>query len=204
MKAFAYQTLEKIINRALSLDPEAKEQLAELAGNTVALKITDWNLMIILALTNDGVKCLSEEPETIDATLSGPLFGIAQTACSGGNPTTMRQVGLRMEGDIQLAEKLKWILSGLDLDWEEPLSRFIGPTLAGGVGRGARKASQVAKSAFHSGINQLSTFLKTDSQCLPSEAEVTQFSRAVTVLRYDVDRLEARINQWLSETGEAP
>jgi ubiquinone biosynthesis protein UbiJ len=203
MKELAYQTLEKIINQALNLDPEAKEQLAELADQTVALEITDWHLKLTLLLTNNGVRLLSDEPEEIDATISGPLLGIMQTACSGGDAATMRQTGLRMKGNIQLAEKLKHILSGLDIDWEEPLSRLLGPTIAGGMGEGVRRASSIAKSMLQSGVNQLSTFLKTDSGCLPSEAEITQFNRAVTVLRYDVDRLEARLNKLIVQSGDA-
>ena len=201
MKELACKSLEKLINQGLALDPEAKAQMAELTGHVIALDITDWKIKLIMELTADGIRIAKTEPEQIDATISGPLFGIAQTACSGGNPTTMRKAGLRMEGDIELAEKLKHILSGLDIDWEEPLSKLVGPTIAGGVGEGLRGAYKLAKGMLSSGANQLSTFLKTDSGCLPSEDEITQFNRAVTVLRHDVDRLEARINKYVASQG---
>lgn len=203
MKAWVYQTLGKLINQALSLDPEAKEQLAQLADQTVALEITDWQLKFTLLLTTNGVQLLNEEPQTIDATISGPLLGIMQTACSGGDPTTMRQAGLRMEGDIRLAEQLKRILSSLEIDWQEPLSQVVGPTLSSGMSEGMHRTNEIVKNIFRSGVNQLTTFLTTDSGCLPSEAEITQFNRAVTVLRYDVDRLEARLNNWGSQSGDA-
>lgn len=199
MKDFAYQSLEKIINQALSLDPEANAQMAELAGHTIALDITDWKVKLVLKLTTEGVRLCQEEPAEIDAILSGPFLGIVQTACSGGDLTTLRKTGLRMEGDIQLAEKLKNILSNLDIDWEEPLSRFLGPTITGGLGSAIRRASSMAKNVFESGVNQISTYLKTDSGCLPTEAEMTQFNRAVSVLRHDVDRLEARFKKLKGE-----
>jgi ubiquinone biosynthesis protein UbiJ len=195
MKNFAYQSLEKIMNQALSLDPEGKAQMADLAGHTVVLDITDWKLKLILVLTTEGVRVCQEEPEKIDALLSGSFLAIVQTACSGGDPNTMRKTGLRIEGDIQLAEKLKHILSGLDIDWEAPLSRFLGPTVAGGLGLGIRRASSAIKNLFQSSVNQVSTYLKTDSGCLATQAEITQFNRGVSLLRHDVDRLEARVNQ---------
>jgi ubiquinone biosynthesis accessory factor UbiJ len=203
MKDVALHSLETLINRTLALDPEAKAQVAELSGSTVALDITDWKIKLVMELTEGGIKIQKTEPEDIDATISGPLLGILQTACAGGDPATMRQTGLRMEGDIQLAEKLKRILSGLDLDWEEPLSRLLGPTAAGGLGSGIRHMRSLTKDLLKSGANQLATFLKTDSGCLPSEAEILHFNRAVTVLRFDADRLEARFNKLTSEPGES-
>lgn len=203
MKEFACQSLEKVINRALALDPEAKAQLAELASNVIALDITDWNIKFVMELTDEGVKLHADEPEEIHATISGPLFGILQTACSGGKSSVMRQAGLHMQGDIQLAEKLRHVLSGLDIDWEEPLARYLGPTIAGSISTGAKRARSMLKDMLESGTNQLATFLKADSGLLPAQDEVTQFNRAVTVLRHDVDRLEARMNKLLNSRPQS-
>ena len=194
MKHLAYRALEELINRALDLDPQAKEQLIELKGHLVALEITDRNLKWVLEITDQGISFRRDEPDSIDATISGPLLGILQTACDGGSPSTMRKTGLRLEGDIQLAESLKNILAGLDMDWEAPLANCVGPTVAGGIGMGVEQLLRFTKKTLSAGKVQLATYLKTDSGCLPSEQEVQHFNRTVTVLRHDVERLEARIN----------
>lgn len=203
MKNWVYTRLESIINQTLALDPEAQAQLAQLAGRSVALDITDWRIHCALQITEQGVRLLIDMPESVDARLSGPLMGLLQTMQSGGSSSTMRQSGLRMEGDVQLAEQLKHILSRLDIDWEAPLQDKLGPTVSGGIGIGLRKLHRIGKQVFQSGRQQISTFLKTDSDCLPSDAEVTQFNRAVTVLRHDMDRLEARWDNWRAKQKES-
>lgn len=203
MKTWIYARLETLINKTLALDPEAQMQLAQLAGRTVSLDITDWKIKTTVQITEQGVQLLTEKPVTVDASLSGPLMGLLQTAQAGGSSSAMRQSGLRMEGDVQLAEKLKHILAGLDIDWEAPLQHAFGPTLSGGIGVGLRKLQRAGKQILSSSRNQIGTFLKTDSDCLPSAAEVTQFNRSVTVLRHDVDRLEARLSHWRAQKEES-
>lgn len=125
------------LNHVLMQEPEAQARLARQKGRVVRLQWRDFAMQ--LAATPAGL-CELAPAATPDLLLtvtdSSPL-DLAKSAVRGEKP------GVRIEGDVQFAAEVNWLVDHVRWDAEEDLSRFIGDapahTLAG-IGRGVAQA----------------------------------------------------------------
>ncbi|MBI3774144.1 MAG: SCP2 sterol-binding domain-containing protein [Gammaproteobacteria bacterium] len=84
---------------------------------------------------------------------------------------------------------------GLDIDWEEHLSRFTGDVIAHQVGNAARSSQRWAQQSGAALLQDAGEYLKYERELLPDRAQVETFMQHVDVLRDDVERLEARVQR---------
>lgn len=198
MQDFARDVLSKIVNRALRYDPVTQKGLTELAGKRVTLTITDWQLSMDFVLCDNGeISVLNTTADApANAVLEGTLSGLMKSALAKGDQQAARAAGLTIQGDVDLAQALQRLLANLDIDWEEALAEVVGDPIAHGIGSGLREMIRLGKQGLRLASNNMAQFLKADSGYLPTRSEVNHFTKQVTMIRYDVDRLAARIAQW--------
>jgi len=196
LPAFALAAAETALNKALTLDPVSAKRLAALEGRVITIRIdtplTDNGLALTLLPDSHGVMLMGRYEGEPDLQLSGSLSAYAKLASDkrGGIPA-----GITIKGDANLATELQAIAAGLDLDWEEQLSRLTGDTIAHQTGRLVRGGSSyLRKTAQTLGLN-LEEFLKEEARLLPQRFEVEEWVSDVDRLRDDVARLEARLRQ---------
>ena len=108
------------INHVLMQEPEAQSRLARQKGRVVRVQWRDFNLQ--LAATPAGL-CERVPQATPDLLLTvtdtSPL-DLARSAVQGERP------GVRIEGDVQFAAEVNWLVDHVRWDLEEDLSRLIG------------------------------------------------------------------------------
>ena len=100
---------------------------------------------------------------------------------------------VRVDGDTGVAQRFSDALGGLDIDWEEQLSKLTGDVFAHELGRGLRGARRESERVGRSMRDNLSEYLTEEARVLPHRYEVEDFIVDVDALRDDADRLEARI-----------
>ncbi|MFU8797947.1 MAG: SCP2 domain-containing protein [Gammaproteobacteria bacterium] len=168
--------LEALINTYLRLDPDNFERLKELSGKIIAIESQGHT--IYFAPGAEGIKILSAIGTVPDTTIRGTLIAL------------LKQENLSIEGDTEIAQRLRDILNTMDIDWEEQLSHIIGDIPAHQVGNFARQGNKALKS-----LRQTSTeYLQEEARCVPPPEEVQDFMQDVDDIRDAVERLEARIN----------
>lgn len=128
-----------LVNHVLMQEPEAQARLARQQGRTVRV---DWrHLSLSLIATPAGL--LDRIPAGAaglipDLSLSvqeaSPL-ALAQAALRGDKPP------IKIEGDVQLAAEVGWLVDHVRWDLEEDLSRWVGDAPAHAVGQAARRAA---------------------------------------------------------------
>jgi ubiquinone biosynthesis protein UbiJ len=74
----------------------------------------------------------------LEVTETSPL-SLAQTALRGDKPT------IRIEGDVQFAAEINWLVDNVKWDVEEDLARVIGDVPAHTIAKVARTASQALR-----------------------------------------------------------
>ena len=192
----ALAAAENAVNKALSLDPFTAKRLAGLAGRVIAIHIDAPALDLFIIPDPHGVMLMSRYEGRPDLKLSGGIGAFARLA--GQDRTQGKQgvpSGIGIEGDANLASQLQEIVAGLDLDWEEQLSRLTGDTIAHQTGRLVRGAAAYAReTAGTLGMN-LEEFLKEETRFLPQRFEVDEWVADVDRLRDDAARLEARVQR---------
>ena len=95
-----------------------------------------------LQLTPAGLLDLAPAGTASDLTLSvtetSPL-ALAQAALAGDKPA------VRIEGDVQLAAEVNWLVDHVRWDIEEDLARIIGDVPAHSLGQAARRAVEAMR-----------------------------------------------------------
>ncbi len=123
------------LNHVLMQEPEAQARLMRQKGSRVRLQWRQFRLQ--LAATPAGLleQVPDGEPELrLTLTDSSPL-ALAQAVLSGERPA------VRIEGDVQLAAEVNWLVDHVRWDAEEDLARLIGDAPAHQLAQAARGAA---------------------------------------------------------------
>ena len=187
--------IEKLINKALCLDEETLCALATLNGKIIAFEFINTNSTVFLFPSMDGLTIHTTYEDKPDVLIKGtPTNFIMMMASSkqgaAGLPTDMQVIG-----DIGLAQRFQKIMQNIEIDLEEPLSKWVGDTMAYQIGKFIRGTSRIAASTSKTLAMDMSEYLRFEIDMLPDDLLVEEFSKDVDVLREDVDRFEQRINK---------
>ncbi|QHE77513.1 hypothetical protein F9Z44_16475 [Hydrogenophaga sp. PBL-H3] len=129
------------LNHVLMQEPAAQDRLRRQKGKPVRIQWGDFHLT--LAPTAAGLleRCApGAKPElSVTLTQTSPLE-LAQSVLAGQKP------GVDIQGDVQLAAEVAWLVDNVRWDVEEDLSRVVGDATAHTIARFARSAATAVKS----------------------------------------------------------
>ncbi|WBY03412.1 hypothetical protein PE066_07735 [Ramlibacter tataouinensis] len=129
----AQRRLVLLLNHVLMQEPQAMERLRRQAGRTVEGR---WRMFTVrLVATRAGLLDLAAAAAAPDLTLTvtdDSPWRLAQAALRGEKPP------VRIEGDVQFAAEVNWLVDHVRWDLEEDLSRLVGDAPAHAIGQGAR------------------------------------------------------------------
>ncbi|BDT68755.1 ubiquinone biosynthesis accessory factor UbiJ [Comamonadaceae bacterium OS-1] len=124
-----------LLNHVLQQEPEATARLARQKGRVVLMQWRSFHMALVATPAGllDRATPGMRADLTLTITETSP-FALAQQALSSGKP------GVRIEGDVQLAAEVNWLVDHVRWDLEEDLSRVVGDTTAHTVGNVVRSA----------------------------------------------------------------
>jgi ubiquinone biosynthesis protein UbiJ len=198
--------LEQAINRVVALDPEAARQLATLHGRVICLDLRGIELKLNFVPRHDGrLQLLGRIEGQPDCTLSGSPIDLIRASEPSEGPAQLFAGHVRIDGDTALAQRFSEAVAGLDIDWEEQLSRLTGDIAAHEIGRSVRALAREGQRIGRSAEDNLGEYLTEEVRLLPHRFEVEAFLSDVDEIRDDVERLAARIAQLERKSrGDAP
>jgi ubiquinone biosynthesis protein UbiJ len=97
-----------------------------------------------------------------------------------------------------LVQKLTGLAKRANIDWEEPLSRLLGDSVAHEIGRGVRGFVSWANAAGGTFACDVGEYLREERRLSPTRLEVDDFASDVDQARDDVERLAVRIARLMS------
>jgi len=183
---------ERVINRVLRLDVDARRRFGELEGKTILVEMAAEGapLRFFISPHADGLTLRRESERTPDVTISGtPSIFIRQWR----RKDTGTEGALVIRGDVELGQRFQRALSSLNPDWEEGIARVLGDLPAHQIVRFARSMSGWARNAVNTLAEDGADYLKEEAFIMAKREHVSQFLREVDALRSDVDRLEQRL-----------
>jgi ubiquinone biosynthesis protein UbiJ len=136
----AQRRLVLVLNHVLAQEPQAQERLARQKGRVVRLQWRAFNMQ--LAATPAGLCDLAPAatPDLLFTVTDASPFGLARNALRGDRPE------VRIEGDVQFAAEVNWLVDHVRWDAEEDLSRLIGDAPAHTLARIGRGAAQALRA----------------------------------------------------------
>lgn len=194
----ALTLMEIAINRALKLDDESLQKVISLQGSVIGIELLELNLRFYLLPNADGIQVLAETSEPIDTWIKGSPINLLKTAVSNDR-SSLFQGEVSIEGDMELGQTFQRILKGLEIDWEEPLSKVVGDVTAHQIGDVVRGFSQWAVNSLDSLSKTSGEYFQEESRDIVSPTEVERFVNQVDEVRSDTERLQLRVNKLIQK-----
>ncbi|HHH44887.1 MAG TPA: sterol-binding protein [Gammaproteobacteria bacterium] len=194
--------LESALDLYLKQDPDVLRHCAALEGKVIAVDITGLDLSLYFMPDATGILVSSRYEGEPDTRLRGSPFGFARLALDTREDVLFEGI-VDIQGDTETGQQFQDLLSAVDLDWEEMLSRFTGDVIAHQAGELVRSTRQWLAHGRDTLQQDLSEYLQEEAHLLPTRVETGYFLADVDRLRADIDRLAARIHrlQQNSDTG---
>lgn len=134
------------LNHVLASEPQARDRLLRQKGRVVHIQWAD--IAIYLEATPAGLLAIAPTGKTADLTLTltdtSPL-ALARTTLQNGKPN------VRIEGDVQLAAEVNWLVDHVRWDATDDLARLIGDAPAHALSQAAARAAQVLRGWLPTG-----------------------------------------------------
>ena len=157
------------------------------------VEITSPPLTVNLLCHGDQISLHSELDKEADVSLKGSASALAGLAMQGEDNITGS--GVEVRGSLDVLQRLKNILSDLDVDWEAAVVEIIGELSAHLVVKTARSMHQWQQQARPRAMAVAANFVRDEARLTPAKVEVEQFRGEVRKLSTDVERLAARVNR---------
>lgn len=191
--------LEASLNRYLVLDPDAVSRAGRLRGKVVQLQVVGLDISVFFLFLEDRINLLEDFDGDVDVVISGaPLSLISVARGTRG----IHDGDVVLAGDIEIAQQFGRLFASLDVDWEEHLSKIAGDTVAHQIGRMARSGSLWAARTRNKLRSNTADYLRDESDHLPHDWELEEYSCAVDDLRDRVDRLVKRVRRLDPKDGK--
>ncbi|MFE8643683.1 SCP2 domain-containing protein [Sphingomonas sp. NCPPB 2930] len=128
------------VNHVLQQEPEATARLARQKGRVALVQWRGFNLRLLITPAGllDRADPVAPPDLTLTVTEESP-FDLAQAVFKGQKP------GVRIEGDVQLAADINWVVDNVRWDVEDDLARFVGDVPAHNLVRGASRVAQALR-----------------------------------------------------------
>lgn len=185
-------------NRLLSLDEQALQRCASLQGRCIELHVSDIDFRLYCHPGGWGIRLSQQRPmREIDATICGRFIALVNLSLQEDKISTSIRERVSIHGDANVAAQMQKILSGLDIDWEEALSKYTGDVIAYQIHKRMRSAGEWLRDSALSLLQTTSEYIHEEARLSPAQAEFERFQRQNTALKNDVERSEARLRHLL-------
>lgn len=182
--------LELAINQALRLDPGSQVALQSLTGKTLRVDITQPPLSLVLRL-GYPLEIAGHSQTDADCTLRGSAMNFASLAYNGYH--NLAKAGVTQEGDIALLGKLMTLAKQIEIDWELPLTHWLGDVAGHVLASNIRRQLQWLQHMSEKTPFFIGDYLTHELGLIPSAEEIADFCLQVDETRADSDRLQARL-----------
>jgi len=126
-----------LLNHVLMQEPQAIERLVRQKGRVVRAQWRQMTFMVVVTPAGLFDLAVSDaQPDLSLVVTEQSPFAIAQELIQGGKPA------VRIEGDVQLAAEVNWLIDHVRWDIEEDLARLMGDVPA-------HTLAQVARNMAH-------------------------------------------------------
>ena len=152
LQAEGRNRLVLLLHHILQQEPAAMDRLRRQAGKTVQARWGDWSIW--LEATPAGLLAVAPEGEAADLQLGvnePSPWELARVLMSGGKPP------VAIQGDVQLAADVAWLVDNVRWDLEEDLSRWLGDAPAHALVQWAKAAAAGLKGVLGQAAAQAQT-----------------------------------------------
>jgi len=189
-----FDPLQAAVRRALEYDPDTRQRIRALDGRVVEIVFTGLEQTLCVTIDQDAVLFARAAQREPDLRLKGTPVAFARYLMAPDR-VELAESGIKIEGDIGLAQRFVGVLRQLDIDWEEWASRYVGDVAAYRAGRLAEGVRDWARSSGHQFRRDVAEYLQEEARLLAPRERVNRLMNDIDATRSDVERLAQRIKR---------
>ena len=134
--------------------------------------------------------------EAADVELSGTLGSLVETARSLTQPNApLIFEGLDIRGSVGVLQTMQKTFQAMDLDWEDAVTKALGPIPAGMLIQTLRTARSQWATSRDSVKRQTREFLRSEQKALVTGDTFSETEARITSLNRQMDRMEVRMKR---------
>lgn len=173
--------------------PKAKEQLESLEGCAMQIVIDDWGVCMHVAVQNGALSCVPDRLDA-DVLLEGEGYAfLSFVRAKWVNDAITPKEGLRIEGNVHVANRFNQLFTSVPLDIESFLAQYLGDTGAHHARSFLQKTGQKMGMLANMALAQFADYQAYESGTWATGGEVERFCDEVDSLRFSIERLEQRV-----------
>ena len=191
--------IETSLNAWLKLDGNTLPKFNNMQGKIICLHISGLELKLYFLPDQNDIAVMGNYEGEPDTTIKGAPMTLMRLGTSSNSGKTLLDSDASIEGDTHLGAEFSRILSEVDIDWEDLLSNFVGDMVADHAAQTAHDSSEWLKEKQQTMQENTAKYLTEEAQLTPAEEEMNHYLDEVDDLRMSVDRLEAKVNQYIDK-----
>ncbi len=199
----AHAGLEQALNQHLSMDQNARAQMAQLHGRIIALEVLGAGRSVYLVPGPEMIQLLSSYEGEPDCLLQGSPLAITQLrrpVPAGADPIP---ADMRVSGDGELAQMFCRILRGVEINWEIFLSQYTGTMIAGELSKVIDFAGYWRDHIVDTLNQDLREYMQEETAVLPTQHQIAGFGSSVEQLEQRLEQLQKRVDGLTHPDGES-
>ena len=181
----------KLINHLLIQNDWMQTKLKPYVGMVIELEIDILSLKFLV--NNEGQLIVGDPESPPDAYIQMAIKGLIQLI------TQKKKNGITVKGNLDLANEFSKVIENIEWEMEEDLSRFIGDIPAAEI---TKISKIVLKQTKKNIINLTENFIEywqEENKILAKNDDLKTFNSNVDSLEEDVDRVEAKMNNYIKK-----
>lgn len=192
---FWISKFEKYINKTLILDEDALYELSRLENKIITFEFISSKAKINVVPTRAGISINTSYLKKTDVIIKSTPTDFIKTMLFVKYGNRDAPIDMQVIGDITLAQDFQKIMRNLEIDFEEPLSEWVGDTFAYHIGQFLRKSTRLGYTTVDTLIADISEYLRFEIEMLPDELLVDEFNKEVDLLRNETELVSKRIEK---------
>ncbi|MFT5789743.1 MAG: ubiquinone biosynthesis protein UbiJ [Shewanella sp.] len=195
--------IEVSLNKLIAQSPEDYATLRSLHGKVLCIQLTQLNWPLYLLFAKE-IQVFSQYEGDVTTQVNADITTLYQLT-EGANLTELiKQDKLSLEGDLSLLQTFSHYLQGVEFDFAEPLSRYIGDAPTHFVSQSLKRAKQDITQVLLKTRSHLSQLTTEEYRLAPHKLEYIHLSDTIEDIAVAVDALESRIEQLLHRAKVKP
>ena len=182
------------INSQIATRTSAKKISEQLEGKILSIHIKNTTRFFNVIMNSNELN-----PHTIkenyDVQISGSLISFSKLLRNNSSDA-LRDGTISINGDVAVAQKFQKLFEMIKPDIEEELSHFVGDIMANNIVKVSKKTGDWIQNTKDILQENIKEFLQEEIKLMPSKYEFNIFSKEVSKIRDDIERLEKKINEF--------